>query len=171
MAGQILGCELNSLAITVPSLPIFFYFFCHLGHGGSGVLNEVRGRRHSSTADEEEDHICINTFVGALCLELAGWGAWQVRNRPHGPAASRSKDRQENGAGPSNVKDLLLLGDAGFESLWCYSLLTQAGLCAGQGKVFQGTEVQLEFWRCRRKACEVGMTQVEKREAQDAVLV
>lgn len=33
-------------------------------------------------------------------------------------------------------------------------------------------EVQLEFWRCRiRKAGEVGMMQVGKREAQDALLV
>ena len=102
--------------------------------------NEVQGRRHSSTADEGEDHIGINTFVGALCQELAGWSAWQVYHRSHGPAASRGKDWQERGAGPSNVKDLLLLllGDAGFESLWCHSLLTQARVCAGQEKYFRG---------------------------------
>lgn len=65
----------------------------------------------------------------------------------HGPPASRSKDWQERGAGPSNVKDLLLLGDVGFESLWCHSLLAQAGGCVGQRGVFQGTGAQLEFWR------------------------
>lgn len=33
-------------------------------------------------------------------------------------------------------------------------------------------EVQFEFWRCRiKKACEVGMMQVGKTEAQDAFLV
>lgn len=95
MAVQILGCELNSLTIAVPSLPILFYFICPLGNGGSGVLDEVHRRKHSSTADEEEDHVCINTFVGTLCLEFAGWGAWQVYHRSHGPAASRSKDCHE----------------------------------------------------------------------------
>lgn len=167
MTGQTTGCELNSLTIAVPSLPIFFLFKCHLGNGCVGVLDEVQGRRHSSTADEGEDHICINTLLGAPCQELAGCGAWQVDHRSHGPAASRSNDWQESGAGPSNVRDLLLplLGDAGFEALWCHSLLAQAGLCAGPREVFQGIWIQVEFWRCRmRKACEVGMVQVGKEE-------
>jgi len=139
MTDQITGCELHSLTTAVPSLPIFFYFACHPGNDGGGVLDEVQGRRHSSIADEGEDHICINTFAGVLCQELAGCGAWQMYHGSHRSAASRSKDWQETGGGPGDVRDLLLplLGDAGFEALRCHRLLTQAGLCAGQGEAFQ----------------------------------
>lgn len=72
MAGQITGCEHNSLATTVPSLPIFFYFISHPGNGGGSVLDGVRGKRPSSTADEGEDHTCRNASVGVLCQGLAG---------------------------------------------------------------------------------------------------
>lgn len=87
--------------------------------------------------------------------------------RSQGPAPPSSKHCQERGAGSSNVRDLLLLllGDAGFEALWCLSLLTRAGVCAGWGEVFQGIGFQPEFWNCRiRKAHEVGMVWVGKEE-------
>lgn len=61
--------------------------------------NKAQERRYSSTADEEEDHTCINMFIGALCLEFTGWGSWQVWLSSHGPAVSRSKGWQERGAG------------------------------------------------------------------------
>lgn len=95
MTGQITGCELNSLTTAVASLPIFFYFICHPGNGGGGALGEAQGRRHACTADEGEDHICINTFVGELCQELTGGGwAWQVYHTDQLPLEARTDGRE-----------------------------------------------------------------------------
>lgn len=64
---------------------------------------------------------------------------------------SRSKDWQERDAGER-------WAPAGQGWIWVF-MLPQCG-------------VHFEFWRCRiRKACEVGMMQVGKREAQDTFLV
>lgn len=61
-----------------PAFPYSFISYKWLGSGGSGVPNKEQERRYSSTADEEEDHACTNMLIGALCLELTGWGYWQV---------------------------------------------------------------------------------------------
>lgn len=95
-------------------------------------------------------------------------------NRSHRPDISRTKDWQERGDAALNIKVMFLplLKGAGFESWWCYSLLTQAEFWTGSGGKFQGIGVLVDFWRHRmRKNCEAEMVQEEKREVQDAVVV